>query len=230
MQALNAGRTTDNSRECILRFVQQLSPSTDFFVIAFGEKMEMIEWTDKVEALKRGLETIKQNKGATPLYEAIFNGLQQLRSRTGRKRVLIILSDGLNNNSKQKVDDIIRELKKSDVITYTFCYTDPVQSGDAVFFGERALKEFAFVTGGSSFFARRPKELLSAFDTVAAELRSQYSIGFIPAANPDGQWCPITVNVKPQILIDPDQPNRVPKEVKLTARTRVGYQPSNYSH
>ncbi|HSB10790.1 MAG TPA: VWA domain-containing protein [Blastocatellia bacterium] len=214
-----------NLKEHILRFVQQSPASTEYFLMAFGERIQFVGWTSSAAVIKGGLGQVAVMKGATPLYDAIFTALEQFRERPDRKRVLLLITDGMDNNSNHRFDQTVKFLRESNVLVYGIDYLEVIGAVAAGLFepGQAALTQFSKITGGSALFPRSPRELTAVFDAVASELRNQYSMGFRPTGVPDGKWRQIRVKVKPVEVRDPDKPRESPRMMELNARTREGY-------
>ena len=81
------------------------------------------------------------------------------------------------------------------------------------------LRSFAEFTGGEAYFPRFVTEFPSIFNNVSAQLRNQYSIGYV-STNPkhDGKFRKIRVDVTADI-------NNDGKPDKLKVLTRKGYVP-----
>jgi VWFA-related protein len=65
--------------------------------------------------------------------------------------------------------------------------------------------ELAAVTGGRSFHLSDPRDLAKTLQTIAADLRAQYLLGYAPAessSQEDSGWRSITVRVdKPDVVV-----------------------------
>jgi VWFA-related protein len=72
------------------------------------------------------------------------------------------------------------------------------------------LKSLAQTTGGERFLPRSPGDLLAACERIAREIRSGYTIGYVPPAR-DGAYHRVRVEV------DPASARR------MNVRTRPGY-------
>src|SRR5205085_6881639 len=111
----------------------------------------------------------------TALYDAIYlASREKLASEAGRKAI-IILTDGLDEGSRLRLEDAMEAAHKSDSIVYVILVWDPHYGN-----GSSPMKKLTESTGGRVIDANTPKDLKEAFDQVARELRSQYSIGYTP--------------------------------------------------
>jgi Ca-activated chloride channel family protein len=79
--------------------------------------------------------------------------------------------------------------------------------------GRQYLSELADYTGGRVFDALTMDDLGPAFDAIAAELTSQYSIGYYPTnTKRDGKYRRVTVKVtRPGLYVETRQGYYAPK-------------------
>ena len=88
---------------------------------------------------------------------------------------MILLSDGDDRYSKTTPAEVLERARASDVLIY------PIAFGRA---RPQAFAELATLTGGRSFHVRDARQLPDTLQTIAAELRNQYLIGYSPARPP----------------------------------------------
>ena len=139
-------------------------------VLAIGSEIEIITPPcRRARRRRRSWEAIEA-WGTTPLYDASVQALDAIQARRGR-RALILLSDGIDRDSRTTATELIARARQSGVLIY------PVAFG-----GTRPplFAELATVTGGRSFFIDDPKRLESQLAILARELRFQYLLGYVP--------------------------------------------------
>jgi Ca-activated chloride channel family protein len=166
-----------------------------------------------------------RQEGGTALYDACHVGIERLKQCSNPKKVLLLISDGQENNSKHKLRDIMRALKETDVMVYSIVVAD--DSTILFSFMGDVLKEFAQVSGGATYYVGSgglwsEAEITEMFDWIALNLRHQYLIGFRPKAR-DGKWRSIRVRIAQIVTRDKTKPDSKPKKLRLEARTRQGY-------
>ncbi len=122
-----------------------------------------------------------QSGGGTLLYDAVIKASKDImHDRQGRK-ALIILSDGVDTGSEASLNDAIEAAQRSDTIIYSILFSD---SGAYGIFGghhdgRNALLRLAKETGGGFFEVSKKQSIDKTFETIEAELRSQYSLGYV---------------------------------------------------
>jgi len=138
-------------------------------------------------------------------------GLDQIQAANRDKRALIVVSDGVDNASRRKLDAVMKLAEQSTAVIYTvgvFDQDDPDRNPGV-------LKRLARETGGEAFFPgqpRQPAEVSVVCERIARDIRHQYTLGYVPS-NParDGSYRSIRVLAGTK------------DRGKLIVRTRTGY-------
>jgi VWFA-related protein len=196
-------------------FIQQVIRPKDLaFVIHFDLFVELLQdLTSETARLERAIDDAEINAGAggvtsapfpgasvggTHLYDAVYLGAHDmLKNEIGRK-VLIVLSDGMDEGSKVSMEKALEAAQKADVIIYCIAVADYRYSGG---YGTRGglsnLKKLSQETGGTVLEAGRRKDLSKAFQEIADELRTQYLLGYSSSnTKRDGSFRKIRVDVR----------------------------------
>ena len=119
--------------------------------------------------------------GSTSLYDAVLEAAaHRLADQPGR-RVIVVLSDGVDNSSHISLSRALDSAQKNDVTIYAVS-TNRIDGGDAEDqrTGDAVLKRLSEETGGSALFPRRMEDLAHAFSRINEQLRSQYSLAYRP--------------------------------------------------
>lgn len=207
-----SGDKINRAREALARFVETSHERDEYFLIGFNDRAQLLlDRTRDSNALLSKL-TFVQTKGQTALYDACYLGVEKVTRGAHRKRALIIISDGQDNNSRYTFTEVRRLLKESDVIIYSVGILDQGANSDSMA-GEAILTELSGVSGGKYFPVQTNAEMSDIFERIALELRHQYSIGYRPSNfTADGKWHRLKVKVTP--------PRGLPR---LYVRSREGY-------
>lgn len=177
----------ENEKDAATKFLEAVLRPTDQALL-MGFSSTMILWQDFTsspgrlrDALTRlrpvpfrGLPALGQPMPGTLLYDTVFTTANKKLVNVSGRKAMVIISDGLDNGSQIHIDEAIRAVQSTNTIVYGICY----ESG---FSGCSFLKDMSAPTGGRMFQAGKKVPLTKIFQTIEDELRSQYSIGFIPA-------------------------------------------------
>ncbi len=149
------------------------------FVVGFDVEPELLQdYTGDVDKLGTAIRSL-QAGGGTGLFDAVYYACQQKMlnfppNPPYLRRVLIIDSDGMDNESQHSLDEALSMAQHAEAII--FCISTN-RSGIETR-GDRVLKEFASQTGGAAFFPFEASDLAKAFNRIAVELRSQYTLAY----------------------------------------------------
>ena len=179
-------------------FVRQMQPADKAKIGSFAEKVQLDpeEFTSDHPALIKILRTRLQQKGPTPLWNAMDLSINELKGQSGR-RVVLLFTDGADNPMNFKLNnlsfmDVQRRAQEADVMVYAIGLesrdTVAISGGGGGIGGgfggtsrpDPGLPSIAGETGGGYFELRNQADLASTFARVADELRRQYLIGFEP--------------------------------------------------
>jgi len=196
-------------------FRQVLTPKDAAFLISFDISVDLLQdVTGSVGMLENALGAIQARgtgpqggigdpfptgaTGGTHLYDAVFLGATDVLQREAGRKALILISDGQDQGSKITRDRAIEAAQRTDAILYGILYVDRDFYGyGGGYSGESTLKKMAEDTGGRLFRANNDRELTGAFQQISDELRSQYSLGYVPSnAAHDGSYRKMDVRVK----------------------------------
>ncbi|HEX6126464.1 MAG TPA: VWA domain-containing protein [Pyrinomonadaceae bacterium] len=209
-------------------------PEDETSIIRFvsSDKIEIVEDFTKNKAdLIDALDTkLYIEGGQTAIIDAVYLAADQVTkyekssSAVDRKRrALILVSDGEDRSSfytQQQLFDLLRE---TDVQIYVVGFVKEL-SADKGFITKspqgkaRAfLEKLASETGGKAYFPMGVSELNGIAREIASELRTQYSIGYLPSNDrKDGSYRNIKVTIE-------DGPNKQ-KRIALTRAGRMAEQ------
>jgi len=139
------------------------------------------------------------NSGATHLYDAAYlASTELLKNEVGRK-VLIMLTDGEDQGSKEKLNTALEAAQKSNVIIYSIEISDRgfYYSRGMGYSGDSVLHKLSEDTGGRVIRANNARDTGAAFRQIADELRTQYLIGYTPTnTRHDGTFRKIHLRVR----------------------------------
>jgi Ca-activated chloride channel homolog len=195
-----------------LAFARSSNPDDQVFEVNFNERVSFglpadKPFADNPDALAAALSNITAN-GETALYDAVAVALDHLKTGNRDKKVLIVISDGGDNASRHKLDQIMAMAKQTEAIVYTIGIFDD----ENIDKNPRVLRELAKDTGGEAFLPRSLEEIVPICERIAHDIRSQYTITYVPTnPNQDGKYRVVTVNAS------------APPEGRLFVRTRAGY-------
>jgi len=174
-------RTKRNDvQRAALAFVAASNPADELFIVTFNEKVHMglpeeLRFTSDLGQFQFALLQMTP-AGLTALYDATAVALDHVQTGTRDRKALVILSDGGDNASHRKLDDLLEISRRSSATVYTigiYDDSDPDRN-------PRVLRKIADSSGGRAYFPRSLSHLDEVWRDIAGEIRSQYTIGYVP--------------------------------------------------
>ncbi len=141
--------------------------------------------------------TVGDPKG-TLLYDAIYLAAnEKMNQETGRKAI-IILTDGEDEGSREKIADAIGAANRNNVIIYVILCADREMywSQGEGYYGYSPAKRISDETGGRLIdVGNNGNKLHAAFQQIQDELRTQYVASYTPSnAKADGTFRKVSVD------------------------------------
>lgn len=197
-----------------LTLVQASNPNDEAFVVNFNDDYYLDtehDFTADINEMKQALERIDA-RGSTALYDAVIGSLDHLKKAHRDKKVLLVVTDGEDNESRHKLEDVIQEAEKSDALIYTIGLLNE-ESKRSARNARKALLDMSEATGGMAFFPEAVGDTEAICQQIAHDIRNQYTLGYYPTnAKRDGTFRAVRVEITP------------PRgRGKLSVRTRAGY-------
>jgi len=213
----NSGSMRDKRprvNEAALTLVQSSNPQDEAFVVNFNDDFYLDldkDFSSNIPELKEALERI-DSRGSTALYDAVIGSLDHVKKGAKEKKVLLIVTDGEDNTSRNSLEKTLREVQKTSTVIYTIGLLGQENKKSAKN-ARRALTEIAQASGGLAFFPENVDDVHAICEQVAHDIRHQYTLAYYPSNGArDGTFRTVHVDVIP------------PRgHGKLVARTRNGY-------
>jgi len=215
-------RVLDMEKEVGGAFLKQvLTDKDEAYVMSFDVNADLLQdFTRDVHRLQKALNSVKINTGVvsaglpgsgggpvpmgnpagTVLYDAVYLSAHDMLSKEVGRKAMVLLTDGEDEGSKLKIRDAIEAAQKADAIVYVLLCADRGFYGGMSmgYSGEGEMKKLTEQTGGRVInVGNKFDKLREAFDQIAAELRSQYNIGYTPTnASLDGGYRKLEIKNK----------------------------------
>jgi VWFA-related protein len=169
--------------------------------------------------------------GGTTLYDAIYLASNDIMAKQGGRKALIVLSDGVDRNSKKTLASAIEAAQRADTLVYSILFApEPEFGGGGGGYGhhgmgggmgggghhgggyphqqesrpdgKKILERLSKETGGRFFEVSKKHPVDETFSQIQEELRSQYSLGYTPEPpNSGAGYHKITLTTKKKDLV-----------------------------
>ena len=180
-----------------MAFAESSHPDDEMFTLNFNERVwpglpEGQAFTSDHAELHEALNR-SASRGQTALFDAIHAGLRHLGRGAKARKILIVVSDGGDNASRARYDDVLEEALRRDVVIYTVGIYDDYDR-DAK---PQILRGLAAATGGEACFPKKLEDVAPALLRIARDIRSSYTIGYRPPETSTAAPRRIRVDVHP---------------------------------
>jgi len=157
-------------------------------IVGYDEQAEIVaDWTDNAKSIESSLKLFRK-KGQPFLFDAIravvAEALQPLQNQ---KRVIVVISDGLDRGSKATFEQTLAQLQQENIMVYAIQAVDRTRGAIRrdVPKPRVVIDKLAEGTGGQIFSIDQPSEAAKA---ICDELRkNRYVLSYVPSSAPYGQ-------------------------------------------
>jgi VWFA-related protein len=180
-------RSAEVVKDTAREFVKAVRPEDSLAMITFADQ-PFVEHAMSVNR-QLSLDAIDKYKplGGTALYDALWDGLQQVKRVAGR-RAIVVLTDGRDENnpgtgpgSAHTVDDVYELAREVGATIF------PIGLGTRL--DKPFLEHLAQVSGGEAYFSAVPAELAEQFNGIIENLRQRYVLSYTSTnSKRDGAW------------------------------------------
>jgi VWFA-related protein len=197
-----------------LALVKDSNPEDEVFVVNFNDEPFLDlpnrkNFTNNIQEMEEALTRI-DSRGGTAMRDALRFSIDHLLEKASRdKKVLVVVTDGVDNSSFVTQASLVKAAQQSGVLVYAVGLLGEEDRGDASK-AKHELNGLAEATGGETYYPKDVSEVDQIAHVVAHDIRNQYTIQYTPSNNTmDGTYRQIKITV--------NAPGH------LTVRARSGY-------
>jgi Ca-activated chloride channel family protein len=206
--------TLGAAKDVVQAFLRTTNTEDEFLLLTVSTQPEALAgFTTDVQAFEKSIGTIRPG-GMTALIDTVYLGLSRMREARQPRRALLILSDGIDNQSRYSQGELLRVALEADVQIYTIIFDNGSAGGAANTIpfvpsmvrkpgfrgpeqqGPEMLEKLSDRTGGLHFRVRNQAEANEAVIKAGQALRSEYLIGYhAPDSGTAGKWHRVQVKL-----------------------------------
>lgn len=199
----------DKSREAVAQLLRFSGPGDEYFLVEFNDRPTLLSrFTRDAQKIQDALLAI-QPTGWTSLLDAIQLSVNHMKSAKNPRKILVVLSDGGDNNSRYNEREIRELLRESNVSLFAIGILGRMVTAGAM----KLLGNLADETGGHLFPVHNVRQLPETMEKLNSAVRDQYVLAYYPTnSTRDGKYRRVRVNV----IAPPNVPS-------VHASWRLGY-------
>jgi VWFA-related protein len=169
-------------------FAYEIYEGDKLLIVGYDEQAEIVsDWTDDAKAIESSLKLFRK-KGQPHLFDAIRAVVEEaLRPLQNQKRIIVVISDGLDRRSKATFEQTLAELQSDNIMVYAVQAVDRTRGAIRrdVPKPKVVIDKLAEGTGGQIFSIDEPSVAAKA---ICDELRqNRYVLSYVPSNAPFGQ-------------------------------------------
>jgi len=201
----------------LITYLLDLHDEVSLLIFADGEVEVAVNFSNNKNDFLTVLEKTEAY-GQTALNDAVAVSPEFANKGNNEKRALLLITDGIENDSQYSHDQAVEIARRVDIPIYTIGYKIPLSEqylrkykhSPALTFSSivYSLERFSKATGGKAFFINQANELKTALRKIKKELSHQYILGYTSYRNTKNEYRKIKV---------------ITSNKKYKVRTREGY-------
>ena len=169
----NSGSMKDKRKAAVAalkELVKASNPGDEFFVVNFNQSPYMdVDYTSNQQAIFHALE-LATAKGPTSMNDALIAAAEHFRKGAKyKKKIIVLLTDGVDNSSRMSFRQVLEELHKPDMPA-VYCIGLSYRGKAAP--ERNQLDLFSQETGGKAFYPENEKQLNNMVRLVIQEIRA----------------------------------------------------------
>lgn len=185
-------------QDAAISFIEQLRREDQVIVVTFSKDIQVVsKQKSNYHKLRRAIREAQFGDG-TSLYQAVQFAEDVLLKPIEGRKALVIFSDGVDTSSRGATyNGTVRKAEGLDALIYPIWYNTFQEgkgmknsAGQIIYAvgaspaenkkGKDYLSDLTEFAGGKMFEANDTQNLDAAFQSIAEELRKQYSLGYYP--------------------------------------------------
>ena len=204
------------AQRAVDRFLSVIHKDDEVFLMTFARAASLIaDFTSDRATLTNALLTGVNLSGGTSLYDSLYQALQKVQQGRYQKKAILLVTDGEDTTSLTRFDKALQYIREAEMLVYSVGIkgapkfdlgTDVVSGASGLpqpgftTVDMKVLNQFGEASGGKAWEISESafgKNMDAVLDTIAAELRSQYSVGYYPThPAKDGKWHGVQIRMK----------------------------------
>ncbi|MFI5203382.1 MAG: VWA domain-containing protein [Flavobacteriales bacterium] len=154
------------------KLIEQLDPRDRAFIVKYDGRVDIFsELTNNKEVLATALNKkgYPSFAGSTSIVDALYYSNEKLRKAAGnRKRIIFLITDGMENSSATSVRELMKELERSGTKVYCIGYGLNISEG--------FLKGISYRSKGGFYKVFNAEELVKIYKDVYFKSRNYYRL------------------------------------------------------
>ncbi len=177
-------------RDAARQLPARLRKDDEVTIVPFAERLGTVTGPTRDRDTIVGAIAAIRSGGGTAILDSLAEAARQV-SQVDKRQILVVITDGYDENSKITFDEALAVVKASRATVYVIAIGG---TAGISLTGEDLLKRLAHETGGRAFFPSREFQLTDVHGLIAADVQQRYVLTYTSTNQRlDGSWRTITV-------------------------------------
>jgi len=198
--SLDASRSikSDFLKKIKLRAVELIDATSGSEKVAlyrFNDKVILLnDFSSQRAELIKNIDSVTREGSKTLLYNAVYDGIDQLQRASGSRKGIVVFTDGRDEGSSLSADDVIEFAREAGIAVH-FITGKTIKSSEPVF-------RIARLTGGSVMYAEEKGTAERMHQIVSSAGPAQYLLKYRSACKAEGQGINLEVRLRSGVIRD----------------------------
>ncbi|HEY5536544.1 MAG TPA: VWA domain-containing protein [Ignavibacteria bacterium] len=173
-----SGVPLDNVKEGMLHILSELRPQDKMSIAMFNDKFyKKTGFETDRDILKNNINDLETGGSSTELYMSVIEAVKWLQnSELPKRRILVIISDGDDNSSTNKIEDCIKEVKSSGITVFS------IGSIKETPYNKNTLQNIEKIantnSGGKYYKIKVPEDMKNIIPLIYERIKEEYIIKY----------------------------------------------------
>ncbi|MCI0420737.1 MAG: VWA domain-containing protein, partial [Acidobacteria bacterium] len=227
--SMGESQKLEQARSGMRALLEQSHPADESALVVFDiEALRLLDFTSDRRRVQSLLARISSERAGSSLYDSLVVALEGFSKARHPRQALVLITDGADQHSRLKLDEVIRTVQGSQAQVYLIGYFDPKEdsvfrdsgetvtliSGQEIDNPRFVFRRLAEESGAERYFPRSDEELQQASKAISRDLRSQYTLAYYSLGS-----------------FQKDEYRRIQVKVRqtgLSVRARHGFRPAGH--
>lgn len=200
--SMGASGKFGQAKAALSRILTPMRPADEILYLRFHVQVDkVVDFTSDSNRILSAISQTTATENGTSLYDSIAQALCYMRKARYHRRALLVVTDGADQNSHRSLEDLVPIVQASQAQVFIIGCLDKEEYD--LYRGSRiqkitlvtrqevdnpitAFNQLARESGAESFFPASPAKIQEAVETVAHQLRTQYTLAYYPKSKGGG--------------------------------------------
>lgn len=177
--------------------VSSTGPNDEIAVYRFDDRVTRLnDFTRNTDRIIKNIDSVQRHGSKTLLYNSIYDSIELLNRVAQDNKKIIVFTDGKDEGSSVRDDDIIHLARAGGIPVYFICCRDSSRL--------KTMARIAKMTGGKVIYSERHSDIAGMYRTLLSIIKSRFVVHYPSSLKQDGKEHAVEVQLRHGDIIDRD--------------------------